>query len=82
MLNLTGGDRASLSRANALDVDQDGEEVFVGLSHAESQRYQILSDPLRACSLSEHLEFLKLDEKHVQAHLLRCGQLLPESTDN
>lgn len=82
MLNLTEGYRASLSRANALDKDQHGKEIFVGLTHAESQRYQTLSDPLRACSLLEHLEFLQLDDKHHQAHVLRCGRLQPKATDS
>lgn len=74
MLDLNDGERASLRRAKALDVDGDSREVFIGLTRAESERYHYLSNPNLRCSLSEHVEFLELDRRHLRAHSSRCAQ--------
>jgi hypothetical protein len=74
MLDLNDGARASLRRAKALGMDSDGREIFVGLTRAESERYHSLSNPAWRCSLSEHLEFLQLDSRHLQAHSLNCAK--------
>lgn len=78
MLDLTNGNRASLKTLRALETDGNGREVFIGLSRGESERYQFLSSPLREYSLREHLDFLNLDTKHLDARALQEAGLPSE----
>lgn len=64
MLDLTDENRAFLMRRYALSRDDQDLEIFVGLTHQESKRYQLLSDPARESSMRDAAEFLILDMKH------------------
>jgi hypothetical protein len=64
MLDLTNENRASLLRRFAITQDAQGLDIFVGLTHEESKRYQLLSDPWRENNLRDAAEFLLLDKKH------------------
>lgn len=60
MLNLEGSTRKVLTIQNAIDINAGGQEVFVGLSRDESERYiDLWSDATD--------EFIELDSKHKRA---------------
>jgi hypothetical protein len=67
MLDLTDENRAYLKRRFALSRDDQGSEIFLGLTHQESRRYQLLSDPARESNIRDAAEFLVLDMKHESA---------------
>ena len=67
MLDLTEEERAWLTQRLALTHDDQGLEIFLGLTHEESERYQLLSDPRTSITLREAMEFLILDTKHTRA---------------
>lgn len=64
MLDLTPHNRAYLLRRYAIEQDDQDLECFVGLTHDESKRYLLLSDPSHENSLRDAAEFLLLDKKH------------------
>ena len=69
MLNLTDGERHYLQETRALGRDADGNEVFVGLTLEESERFHFLSNPHRQSSSEEYDEYLKLHDKHEIARM-------------
>lgn len=57
--------RAYLVQMRALSVDSNGRDVYVGLTHEESERYNTLSNPvMRSGTPEEEAEYMALDEKH------------------
>ena len=73
MLNLTDGNRAYLNEMRALSSDLSGNEVFVGLTREESERYVVLSNPLRSGSFEENEEYIALDDRHNLARMQVLG---------
>ncbi|WP_237142934.1 MULTISPECIES: hypothetical protein [Pseudomonas] len=73
MLNLTDSNRAFLNEICALSTDLKGREIFVGLTREESERYLLLSDPLRSSPLEEKDEYIALDEKYNLARMQVIG---------
>jgi len=69
MLNLTDAERAFLLDLRALSTDSSGNEIYVGLSLRESERYRFLSDPLRHSTFEEKDEYLALNDKHERVRL-------------
>lgn len=60
MLSLERSTRKVLTLQNALCADSSGQEVFIGLSRQESERYiQLWSEATD--------EFIDLDRKHKRA---------------
>lgn len=70
MLRLTESDKLFLLEIRALSTDSQGNEVFVGLTSNESERYHFLCNPLKSLEDSEREEYLELHEKHELARLL------------
>lgn len=64
LLDLSNENRDRLTRQKALVRDDHGNEIFIGLTHGESYRYQLLSDPWRENTIRDAAEFLLLDKKH------------------
>lgn len=73
MLELTESNRAFLKEIRALSTDQHGQEIFVGLTRCESERYIVLSEPLRVATFEEKGEYLFLDEKYNLARMQVIG---------
>jgi len=70
MLNLSEGERHYFQKKRALTTDAEGREVFVGLTHEESERFHFLSDPSRAFTQTDIEEFERMDALHKQAKRL------------
>ncbi len=70
MLRLTEGEKHYLLEMRALSTDSQGNDIFVGLTSSESERYHFLSNPLKSMEHSEREEYLALHEKHEIARLL------------
>lgn len=73
MLNLTDSNRAFLNEIRALNTDEHGREIFVGLTRKESERYLSLSDVDKHLSTAEKDEYLKLDEQYNHARMQVIG---------
>lgn len=71
MLNLTDGERHYLQEVRALTTDENGIEVFAGLTLDESERYHFLSNPYRSRNgnHAETDEYIALNNKHERARL-------------
>ena len=70
MLNLRDGYRAYLVEMRALSTDSNGRDIYVGLTHEESERYHTLSSPLmRSGTHEEDEEYMALDDKHNLARM-------------
>lgn len=69
MLRLTEGEKHYLLEMRALSTDTKGNDVFVGLTSDESERYHFLSDPFKSSDHTEREEYLALHEKHEIARL-------------
>lgn len=67
MLKLTDGERHYLLEMRAISTDSEGRDIFVGLTSEESERYHLLSNPLRQGTFEEKDEYLALNEKHEKA---------------
>ncbi|AJP53303.1 hypothetical protein [Pseudomonas simiae] len=65
--------RALLNEIRALNTDQLGREIFVGLTHEESERYVALSMSTRHKSAEEQDEYLSLDEKYNSQRMQVIG---------
>jgi hypothetical protein len=75
-MNLTNNERAYLQELRSLSTDSEGREVYIGLSHEESEEYRVLVQ-----ALDDHRSFqgrmedhqrardhyVKLDDKHEAA---------------
>lgn len=70
MLRLTEGEKNYLLEMRALSTDTQGNDVYVGLTSSESERYHFLSDPHKSLERSESEEYLALNDKHELARLL------------
>lgn len=80
MLNLSEGERHYFQKKQALTTDAEGREVFVGLTHEESERFHFLSDPSRAFTQTDIEEFARLDGLHRQAKRLSTTSTPKEIT--
>lgn len=73
MLKLTDSNRAFLNEIRALNSDEQGQEIFVGLTRKESERYLELGEIDKHLSAKEQDEYLKLDEQYNHARMLVIG---------
>lgn len=73
MLDLDETSRALLNEIRGLHFDQHGQEVFVGLTRKDSERYLSLSDATTHKSPKEQDEYLSLDEKYNSARMQVIG---------
>ncbi|MEZ0194269.1 hypothetical protein AB9U01_09410 [Pseudomonas qingdaonensis] len=67
MLRLTEGEKHYFLEMRALSTDAEGNDIFVGLTSDESERYHFLSNPLRHGAPEENEEYLALNQKHELA---------------
>ncbi|WP_339495811.1 hypothetical protein [Pseudomonas sp. RA_105y_Pfl2_P56] len=73
MLILTDSNRAFLNEIRALNTDEQGQEVFVGLTRKDSERYLELGEIDKHLSTKEKDEYLKLDEQYNHARMQVIG---------
>ncbi|AMS13154.1 hypothetical protein A3218_02055 [Pseudomonas chlororaphis] len=73
MLKLTDSNRAFLNEIRALNADEHGREIFVGLTREESERYLALSEADKDLSTKERDEYIKLDEQYNRARMQVIG---------
>lgn len=73
MLNLDGELRQRLLARQALTVDEDGDEVFLGLTVSESVFYfEFTKHPDLRTTMAEKMLYLQLQHRHLMA---RCSFL-------
>lgn len=70
MLILTEVEKHFLMEIRAISTDEHGNDVFVGLTSSESERYHFLSNSRKHLESSESEEYWALHEKHERARLL------------
>jgi hypothetical protein len=80
MLNLSEGQRHYFQKKRALATDAEGREIFVGLSHDESERFHFLSDPSRPFTQTDSEEFQRLDSLHRRARRITPTSTPQETT--
>lgn len=66
-------ERFFLKNIEALDRDDEGREVFIGLSYDETIEYRDLSRGLKSDRRADRQRYFDLNEKHERARLLRLG---------
>ncbi len=75
--------RAYLMEMRALSKDSNGRDVYVELTHEESERYNTLSNPMmRSGTPEEEAEYMALDEKHNLARIQSLDDERIECTGN
>ncbi len=64
-MDLTEAEHAFLRGMRAITLDEDGREIFVGLTPAESEEYLVLSRRNESGeAMSENPRFLELNARH------------------
>jgi hypothetical protein len=68
MLNLNDGQRSELLLRGALTVDEDGDEVLLGLTLAESHFFLTFEEqPVETHATGETVLYYQLKHKHLAA---------------
>jgi len=81
MLNLDDELRCRLLALHALTVDEDGDEVFAGLTVSESVFYLAFTEhPDLPSTTAERMLFLQLKERHLLARRFLLSLYLGSGT--
>jgi len=72
MLNLSDRSRSFLTSAGALAVDENGDEILIGLTVSESDFFMMYQDQSDAKQrFHKMLQFQRLMDRHLAARQLR-----------